>query len=302
MKILITGGTGLIGQALIPALIKSGNEIVLLTRDKKNVAHCFEKPLPALSAVVESLDSVEFNEIDAVINLAGEPIVNKRWSVNQKKQLCDSRWQLTRQLVEKIKQANVPPKVFISGSAIGIYGRQSQQSIDESFVEFAPEFTHTLCAEWENIAQDAATEYTRVALLRTGIVLTPKGGALAKMLPAFRMGAGGPIGSGQQVMSWIHIEDMIRAILFVLDHEAISGPVNMTAPGAVPNEVFSHTLASTLHRPCLFRVPAVVLKLAMGEMADLLIHGQSVFPGKLKEAGFNFHFPLLPEALADLLK
>lgn len=301
MQILLTGGTGLIGQALIPVLLQNGHQIVLLTRDKEAAYYKLAKPVPHLDTVVESLDRVNFNHLDAVINLAGEPIVNKRWTDRQKQVLCESRWQLTRRVVEKIKEAQTPPSVLISGSAIGIYGRQDQQPIDEQFQDFSQEFSHTLCREWEQIAGDAKSDKTRVCLLRTGIVLSEKGGALAKMLPAFRFGLGGPIGSGKQMMSWIHIDDMVKLIVFLLEHAKLSGPFNATAPNPVSNEVFSKTLARTLRRPCLFRVPEIALKLAMGEMSELLIHGQAVVPEKLTQAGFEFRYPKLDAALEALM-
>jgi len=301
MKILLTGGTGLIGQSLIPLLLKQEHQIVLLTRNKDAVNFKFDKPVPHLEAVVEDIDQVDFNCIDAVINLAGEPIVNKRWTKKQKALLCESRWQLTRRLVEKIRQAKTPPSTFISGSAIGIYGRQNEQFIDESFQKFNPEFSHTLCAEWEKIALEAESAATRVCLLRTGIVLSTKGGALSKMLPAFKFGFGGPIASGKQIMSWIHIDDMVQLILFLLEHPTLSGPVNATAPNPVSNEAFSKALAASLKRPCLFRVPETVLKLAMGEMSELLIYGQAVVPRKLTEAGFEFRYPQLDRALEALM-
>lgn len=302
MHILITGGTGLIGQSLIPELVKKGHQVVLLSRNKNTALDKFSRPTPHLEGIVEDLDKVNFNQLDAVINLAGEPIVNKRWTDRQKQALCDSRWQLTRQLVDKIKAASTPPSVFISGSAIGIYGRQNPEPIDESFTGFYPEFSHMLCQEWEKIAMQASSNKTRVCLSRTGIVLSAEGGALAKMLPAFRFGLGGPIGSGKQMMSWVHIEDMVNLLIYLLENETLFGPFNATAPNPVSNETFSKTLANTLHRPCLFRVPETVLKLAMGEMSDLLIYGQAVVPRKLLDAGFKFRYPELDSALGSLLE
>lgn len=301
MRILITGGTGLIGQQLIIALLKREHDIVLLTRDKEAAKFKFVSPSPRLETIVDDLDALDFNRLDAVINLAGEPIVNKRWTAKQKERLCSSRWLLTKNLASRIKAAKIPPRIFLSGSAIGIYGRQSEAQVTEDFQDFNNEFSHTLCFEWEALASQAASEHTRVCLLRTGIVLAENGGALNKMLPAFRFGLGGPIASGKQIMSWIHIQDMVNAILFLLDHSNISGPVNMTAPHAVSNQAFSETLAKVLHRPCLFRVPEAVLKLVMGEMSDLLIYGQHVIPEKLNEAGFQFRYPDLDQALKALL-
>lgn len=300
MRILITGGTGLIGQALIRTLVQFDHHIVLYARDKDQVRHRFAPPTPHLENVIDNLDAIDFNKLDAVINLAGEPIVNKRWSAKQKQALCESRWQITAKLVDKIVAAETPPHTFISGSAIGVYGRQGDRHVDESFTDFYPEFSSLLCKEWEAIAAKAQSNQTRVCLLRTGIVLDQHGGALSKMLPAFRLGLGGPIASGKQGMSWIHIQDMVSLILFLLN-KPLSGAFNAVAPNSVTNAAFSKALASTLKRPCLFKVPAFILRLAMGEMSDLLIYGQHVYPKKLLDAGFQFQFEDLDKALQDLL-
>lgn len=300
MRVLVTGGTGLIGQALIKVLLQHDYSVVLLSRNKDRVKHSFPTPIPRFESIVETLDDVDFNKIQAVINLAGEPIVNKRWSEKQKSTLCNSRWQLSSLLSSKILAAETPPDVFISGSAIGIYGRQGDKHIDESFQDFNPEFSSRLCCEWEARALKAQTAKTRVCLLRTGIVLDPSGGALAKMLPAFRLGLGGPIASGEQGMSWIHIQDMVSIIMFLLKEPGMHGAFNATAPEPVSNKVFSQALAKQLHRPCIFKVPAFVLKLAMGEMSDLLIYGQYVYPKRLLDAGFQFHYRALDNALKQI--
>ena len=301
MRILITGGTGLIGQALIKALLQNEYKVVLLTRDKEKVRHIFAPPFPRFDAIVENLDQVNFNNIDAVINLAGEPIVSKRWTEKQKLELCNSRWQLTSALASKISEAETPPAVFISGSAIGIYGRQGENHIDESYQDFYSEFSSQLCREWEMLALKAQTEKTRVCVLRTGIVLDKQGGALAKMLPAFRLGLGGPIASGQQGMSWIHIQDMVNLITFLLKANDLQGAFNATAPEPVSNKVFSQTLAKQLNRPCIFWVPAFVLKLVMGEMSELLTYGQYVYPKRLLDAGFQFRYRQLDTALNQVI-
>lgn len=301
MNILITGGTGLIGSTLLDTLVERGHKIYLITRDKQNASRALGKLFYQLAQVATHLDDINFDTLDAVINLAGEPIVNKRWSKNQKQRLCESRWQLTSQLVDRIKQANTPPSVFISGSAIGLYGRQGAKLIDEDFTAYHSEFSHDLCLQWEQIALQAASSETRVCLLRTGIVLSKTGGALAKMLPSFRLGLGGPISSGEQGMSWIHIQDMIRGILFLLENSSLSGVFNFTAPKPVSNEDFSKGLAKQLHRPCLFRVPAGVLNLLLGEMSELLVYGQYVYPKRLIEAGFVFDYEQLAPALQEIL-
>lgn len=295
MKILLTGGTGLIGSALVNQW-HDRHELIVLSRSAAKVQNLFAERVQA----VTSLSEVDFNTLDAVVNLAGEPIVGKRWSDAQKQVLCDSRWHITQQLVEAIKAAQTPPKVLLSGSAIGIYGRQQSQLINEDFSHFHAEFSQHLCQHWEELALAAAGPSTRVCVLRTGIVLANNGGALQKMLPPFKAGLGGRIGSGQQFMSWIHINDMLRLTDFLLQHPTLHGAFNATAPQPVTNAQFSQTLAKVLHRPALLPMPAFVLRLMFGEMADLLLTGQRVIPVNLIKAGFGFQFPELEPALRAL--
>lgn len=295
MKILLTGGTGLIGSALVNQW-HDRHELIVLSRSAAKVQSLFAERVQA----VTSLSEVDFNTLDAVVNLAGEPIVGKRWSDAQKQVLCDSRWHITQQLVEAIKAAQTPPKVLLSGSAIGIYGRQQSQLINEDFSHFHAEFSQHLCQHWEELALAAAGPSTRVCVLRTGIVLANNGGALQKMLPPFKAGLGGRIGSGQQFMSWIHINDMLRLTDFLLQHPTLHGAFNATAPQPVTNAQFSQTLAKVLHRPALLPMPAFVLRLMFGEMADLLLTGQRVIPANLIKAGFGFQFPELEPALRAL--
>lgn len=295
MHILLTGGTGLIGKHLCPFLLNH-HKVTVLTRNPIQAAVLLTHQVVA----VKSLNEVDFEQVDAIINLAGEPIVNKRWSDSQKRELLDSRIKLTQQITKKINRCNSPPHTFISGSAIGFYGRQGDCKIDESFNDIYPEFSHVLCRDWEHAATKAESEKTRVCLLRTGVVLSKHGGALDKMLPAFKFGLGGPIGHGKQGMSWIHIDDMIQLILFVLSHKDICGPINATAPNPVDNNEFSQTLGSVISRPAMLRMPAWVLKLMMGEMSDLLLHGQFVIPDKLLKHNYRFHYPELKPALESL--
>ncbi|MCH8537944.1 MAG: TIGR01777 family oxidoreductase, partial [Alkalimonas sp.] len=228
MNILITGGTGLIGQALVKRW-QPDHEITVFSRSAEKVKNLFGHQI----VCCKSIEQLDISRYDAVINLAGEPIADKRWTNKQKKRICHSRWDLTDQLSQKIQQANPAPKVLISGSAIGFYGRQDANRIDESHTDFYPEFSHDICARWENLAQRAASEHTRVCLLRTGIVLAENGGALKKMVPPFKLGLGGKMGDGQQYMSWIHLDDMVALIDFLLCHSELSGPINATAPRAV---------------------------------------------------------------------
>ncbi|MAA96474.1 MULTISPECIES: TIGR01777 family oxidoreductase [unclassified Arsukibacterium] len=294
MRILVTGGTGLIGSALLKYW-RDQHQITVLTRQP--VAR-----LQQTSAInyVNSLKDIDFNQLDAIVNLAGEPIADKRWTEKQKHRICQSRWHLTEQLTECILAASTPPSCLINGSAVGYYGRQGSEFICEEHSAFYPEFSHDICARWENIALQAASEKTRVCLLRTGIVLSDQGGALKKMLPAFRFGLGGPLGSGQQYMSWIHIDDIVKLIDFLLHSPTLQGPFNAVAPKAVTNKQFSQALAERLNRPAKLTMPAFILRLMFGEMADILLFGQRVVPQQALDAGFKFQYPKLPAALADL--
>lgn len=294
MRIFVTGGTGLIGSALLKYW-REQHQVTVLTR----------QPVTRLQqngavTYVNKLQDVDFNQFDAVVNLAGEPIADKRWTDKQKQRICHSRWQLTEQLSECIQTATTPPACLISGSAVGYYGRQGAEFITEEHSAFYPEFSHDICARWENLALRAGSEKTRVCLLRTGIVLSDDGGALAKMLPAFKFGLGGPIGNGQQYMSWIHIDDIVKLIDFLLHSPTLQGPFNAVAPTPVTNKQFSQALAERLNRPAKLTMPAFMLRLLFGEMADILLYGQRVVPQQAIDAGFTFQYPKLPAALADL--
>ena len=213
--------------------------------------------------------------------------------------MCHSRWDLTQRLVGLIHASDTPPSVLISGSAIGYYGDLGEVVVTE---EEPPhnEFTHKLCARWEQIACEAQSERTRVCLLRTGVVLAPRGGILGKMTPAFKLGLGGPIGNGRQYLAWIHIDDMVNGILWLLDND-LRGPFNMVSPYPVHNEQFAHALVHALHRPAIFRVPAAAIRLLMGESAVLVLGGQRALPKRLEAAGFAFRWYDLDEALKDVL-
>jgi len=295
MRILLTGATGLIGQALCQRW-QHQHQLICLSRDIAKV----QRKSDLAVHWTDSLASVDFNQLDAVVNLAGEPIAAKRWTEQQKNRICQSRWQLTEQIAGAILQANTPPAVLINGSAIGFYGRQDSGSIDESFQTFYPDFSHDICARWENLAMRAQTEKTRVCILRTGVVLAEQGGALSKMLPAYRLGLGGKLADGQQYMSWIHLDDMVNIIEYMLLHSECQGIYNATAPMAVTNQQFSKLLAERLNKPELLPLPAFALRLLFGEMADLLLFGQQVYPKRLLDAGFQFQYNQLRQALASL--
>lgn len=297
MNIVITGGTGLIGRHLIPRLLDLGHQITVVTRNPQKASSVLGPRVTLWQGLAEQSN---LNGVDAVINLAGEPIADKRWTHEQKERLCQSRWNITQKLVDLINASDTPPSVLISGSATGYYGDLGEVVVTE---EEPPhnEFTHKLCARWEEIACRAQNDKTRVCLLRTGVVLAPDGGILGKMLPPFRFGLGGPIGSGRQYLAWIHIDDMVNGILWLLDNE-LRGPFNMVSPYPARNEQFAHALGHALHRPAILRVPATAIRLLMGESSVLVLGGQRALPKKLEEAGFAFRWYDLEEALADVVR
>lgn len=298
MKIFITGGTGLVGSHLIPRLLQENHTVTVLSRN-------IEKAQAILGNNLEFCDSLErltsLDEYDAVINLAGEPIAGKRWTELQKQRLCQSRWQITKKLTQLIKSGENPPQIFISGSAIGYYGNKEDVIITED-TEPHEEFTNKLCKAWEAFAMEAESSKTRVCLLRTGIVLSSKGGMLAKILPVFKLGLGGTMGSGKQYISWIHIEDMVGIINFLLTAPQIKGAVNMTSPTPVTNKEFSKTFAKVLKRPCIFNVPSVIISLFMGEASTLLLDGQRAIPKKLELNKYQFRYKDIQSALVNILR
>ncbi len=296
MRVLITGGTGFIGIKLCRYLMDRGDELVVLTRNPSKVM----EGVVAIKAINE-LASHEY--FDAVINLAGEPIADKKWSVAQQQTIRNSRINTTKELVGFMSRALDRPKVFISGSAIGFYGDgidDTGLTEDDKVDDYS--FSRKLCVEWEREARKANSLDIRTCLLRIGIVLGAGGGALAKMLPPFKLGLGGKIGTGQQWMSWVHIDDLVGLIAFCLDHEALKGAVNGTAPNPVTNAQFSQSLGRVLGRPVWFKVPAFAIKWQMGQMGDeLLLGGKKILPQKALQAGFCFQYDDVDSALRAVL-
>lgn len=294
MNILLTGGTGLIGKALVEQLCLRNEQVTILTRSSSPHTLSKQKNIKFITALSE-LDLQE--QFDAIINLAGEPIFHKVWSKNQKSILRESRLSLTTQLVEFINQYQQYP-IFISGSATGIYGDQDEQKITETS-KTAKTFTAQLCQDWENIAQQANA---RVCLIRTGMVFSTKGGALAKMLPLYKWGLGGKLGKGVQYFPWIALEDMVNGILFLLDHSECRGAFNFAAPNPIKQHKFNRTLAQLLKRPAFATIPKWLLHFILGERANLLLESQNVVPEKLLNAGFKFQYADCKNYLEDILK
>lgn len=296
MKILITGGTGLIGTRLIFHFQQLGiKDITVLTRNVVNARKLLGDKVHLLTKL--HLDDVDGQ--DVIINLQGEPIANKRWTARQKNKICQSRLKITEQLATFINQSANPPSTFISGSAIGFYGRQNGHTVSETNTPPYNEFTHQLCNEWEQHALQARCK-TRVVNLRTGIVLDAEKGALCQMSMPFKFGLGGYIGNGQQYISWIHIDDMVMAIMHIINTPTIIGPVNMTAPLPATNKKFNQVLAHTLGSSSRLRTPEIFIKILFGEMSDLFIYGQNVVPKLLLDSGYTFKHSELTGALDDL--
>ena len=297
MNITLTGASGFIGGALIAKLKAEGHQIHLLGRSApKDVDVKFSK-WDALGAQLPPAEAIA--GADAIIHLAGEPVA-QRWSDDIKRRIRDSRVNGTRRLVEAMAAAgDRKPKVLVAASAIGYYGNRGDTAVNETSKPgkgFLPE----VCVEWEGATQAATTLGVRVANVRIGIVLGRYGGALEQMLPFFRMGAGGRIGSGRQWMSWIHLDDLVGLFQLALGNETVVGPLNGTSPNPVTNADFTHILGEVIHRPAALPVPEFGLKILYGEMAQILIEGQRVMPEVALRAGFQFRYPGLRAALASV--
>lgn len=299
MHYLISGGTGFIGTALIHTLLEEGHQITVISRTPEKVALLFKG---ATQSVALAQVNKVGKKVDGVINLAGEPIVDKRWSEARKKLLRESRIDFTKELITQLKRASARPEFFISGSAIGFYGSHEGGAPLNEVSHPISGFTHDLCRDWEEAALEAEKILgSRVCLVRTGVVLGVGGGALAKMLPPFNFGLGGPIGSGQQWMSWVHLADEVSVIRFLMAHQTLLGSFNATSPNAVTNEVFSQALGGVLDKPAKLRMPGFVMKLLLGDASELLLEGQRVYPARLLDAGFEFTYPDLEVALQHSL-
>jgi uncharacterized protein (TIGR01777 family) len=302
-SILITGGSGFIGRHFCQAAHQLGWQITVLSRNPEAATQL----MPDNVQLISSLDQIESEQrIDVLLNLAGEPLANGRWTQSRKAFFVSSRIDITKALYQFFAAREQRPGTVISGSAVGYYGAGNggDMEIDESLAGLTgieDSFSHNLCSQWEEAAAQFEQLGSRVCFLRTGIVLG-EGGALSKMLPAFKLGLGGRMGNGRQWMSWIHVEDMVSLIMHCISDATVSGPVNGTAPNPVTNQQFSRALGTALSRPAFFPMPAFVIKTLFGEMGEeLLLQGKKVVPRKLQDSGFNFQYPLLPDALNSLV-
>lgn len=298
MQILVTGGTGFIGRSLCRHLSERGHGLTVLSRQAPDTVRrlCGETVMP-----VAGIDSLSPQAgFDAVVNLAGEPIADKRWTEARKRLLWESRIGLTSELVDYIARAETKPQILVSGSAVGYYGNRGDTLLDEESAG-GDDFGHRLCAAWEEAASQAAGHGVRVCVLRTGLVVGRNGGFLQRMLPLFRRGLGGRIGDGRQWMSWIHIDDHVAVTEYLIGNARMEGAFNATAPNPVTNREFTECLARLLNRPAPLPVPAFTLRLALGEMAELLLGGQRVIPKRLQQEPFRFRYEHLEDALRDAL-
>lgn len=297
MKILISGASGLIGSALTPFLTTGGHAVSRLVRSQSQAGTNGILWDPASGKIdVNALEG-----FDALIHLAGENIAAARWSDSQKAKIRDSRIQGTRLIAETISKLTNPPKVFLQASAIGFYGDRGEELLDEKSAR-GKGFLAETCAAWEEASAPAAQKGIRVVQARIGVVLSPQGGALKKMLLPFKLGAGGILGSGKQYFSWIHINDIVSAIYHALQQDSLKGPVNLVSPNPVTNREFTKTFGRVLFRPTIFPMPAFAARLAFGEMADeALLASARVKPAKLAESNYSFRHPQLEESLQSLL-
>ena len=294
MNILITGGTGFIGSFLVPKLIQEGHLVTILTRSEKN------SNTPELT--YKSWNAREMpmgiGLYDVIINLAGASIAGGRWTKSYKEKIVESRVDATLACVNYINSSPNPPKLFISASAVGYYGVKHEGEIDEK-AKVGTDFAAEVCKRWEDEAQKADC---RTVIPRIGVVLGEGGGALSQMLPVYKSYLGATLGNGEQGFPWIHIQDVVKALIFIIEHPDLEGPVNLAGPQIIDQEKFSDLLAKTINKKAFFRIPKFALKILFGEQALLFWGGQKVIPRILQREGFRFDFPGVKEALKDILK
>jgi len=302
MRVIITGGTGLIGRALSARLAQEGHDPIVLTRDPEKAKG--DLPSGVRAAGWDGKSGAGWsNLIEAgttIVHLAGAGVADARWTPSRKREIRESRLISGAAVLAAIQESPAKPRALLQASAVGYYGPRGDEPIDETEPPGST-FLAEVCVEWEASTRAVEAQGIRRAILRTGLVLTPKGGALGKMLLPAKLGANGPLGTGRQGFPWIHLEDEIGAIRFLIDREDATGPFNLAAPNPPSQAEFAKALGRVLHRPSFLPAPAFALRLALGEMADALLDGHRVVPKRLLELGYRFRFPDLEEALADLL-
>jgi len=297
----VLAGTGLLGRHLAKELLASGCRVAVATRNRQAAAGQVEDGVELVEwdgrLALFPADVLE--AVDGVVNFSGESIGNRRWSASVKREIVKSRVESTRSIVKGINEGMIRPKVFINASAVGYYGPHRDEVITESEAP-GQDFLAEVCRQWEAEAYQVQSPLTRVATLRIGVVLGSQG-ALARMTMPYKFYAGGPLGKGEQWLSWIHVQDLVRMLSFILEEDRVSGPVNGTAPNPVTMRDFAKILGEVLGRPAWLPVPGFLLKIALGQMSEMLLHGQRAVPEKILEAGFAFKYPDLRGALEDLL-
>jgi len=303
MRAIVTGGTGLIGRALCRELVDHGHEVIVLSRNTDRKEEGLPSQVEAVGWDAQSAtgwgDLV--NETDAIVNLAGAGLADGRWTDERKRSILESRVKAGQAVVEAVSAATTRPKVVIQSSAVGYYGPRSDEVLNE---DAAPgsDYLARVCFDWEASTAPVERMGVRRPVIRTGIVLSTEDGAFPKILLPFKLFAGGPMGNGSQYWPWIHINDEVRAIRFLMENETASGPFNLTAPNPLTNKQFASVVGQAMGRPSLMPAPAFALKLALGEMSTVLLDGQRAVPSRLQELGFEFDFATLDAALKDLLK
>ena len=302
MRILLSGGTGFIGLALLRRLLDEEHTIILLCRNPKKVQDFSSPHLHIITwdTFRDNPCHEQFENLDAIINLAGENIAAKRWSVPQKEKIRESRLQTLRNLIKLISKQENKPSVFIQASAVGYYGNISSEDVLETHSS-GHDFLAQVCVDVENETKKIEQYKIRTVCLRIGVVLEKHGGALSRMLLPFQLFLGGPLGHGRQWFPWIHRDDLIHIILFVLSHSSIRGPVNAVAPDAVSMKRFCEEWGHALHRPSWIPVPAIILRILLGEMSQIVLTGQKVVPQILLDHQYAFQYPKLPQALQAIL-
>jgi len=301
MNVLIFGGTGFVGRNLTQELLANGYQVFVVTRNRQRTANSLGNKVKVIEwDNISPLSSIyELREIDAVVNLAGESIGSRRWSDSVKQEILASRVRTTGAIVTAINNRTIQPKVLINASAVGYYGPRQDDEITES-AAVGQDFLAQVCRDWENEAYKVQNDLTRVVTVRIGVVLGNEG-ALNRMAMPFKFYVGGPLGTGNQWLSWIHIQDLTSMIRFAIEHQELTGPINATAPESVRMRDFCKVLGEVLKRPSWLPVPELLLKTALGQMAEMLLHGQRAVPEKILGAGFEFRFPKLRSALEDAM-